>query len=65
MVDFETFFEVVHETATRKGLQGEGTGPRRQNLTRELSEFWQSNKPTVQSWTKAEAREWAEQNVDA
>lgn len=63
MVSFETFFTIVHETATRKGLGGPGSGARRQNLTADLGQFWSQNEALVRSWSRAEAREWAESNV--
>lgn len=63
MVEFSEFFEVVHEEASRKGLTGQGTGPRRRNLTSELSSFWRQNESLVRSWSRTEARDWARENV--
>lgn len=63
MVTFRQFFEVVHEEASRKGLEGPGTADRRRNLTSELSRFWRQNESVVRSWSLAEARQWAQENV--
>ena len=63
MVNYKTFFGIVHETASSKGLSGPGSSASRRNLTSEAADFWKNNEATVRSWSRREAREWAEQNV--
>lgn len=63
MVSFRQYVAVVHEEATRKGLQGEGTKPRRENLHRDAMRFWRENEDTVRAWTLSQARDWAQRNV--
>lgn len=65
MVDYPTFFGIVQEEASRKGLGGPGSSPARQDLTSQIGEYWSQNTQQVKGWSKAEAREWAQDNVQA
>lgn len=60
MVDWPTLFGIVQTVADEKGA----TQQQHRSVASDLGEWWNSGgKETARSWTRTEARRWAEQNV--